>query len=52
MKITAANWAPVIFKAVMMNPIHIKWLKFLLSSLITDTYTILNTMTDTALSMK
>jgi hypothetical protein len=53
MKITAANWAPVILKeAVMMNLILIKWLKFLLSSLITDTSTILNIMMDTALSMK
>lgn len=53
MKITAPNWTLVILKEVMMmNLNYINWLIFHLSSLITDTFTILNTMMDTALSMK
>lgn len=53
MKITAANWTPVLLKkVVMVNLNNINRLKFLLSSLIMDTSTTLNTMMDTALFMK
>ena len=53
MKITAANWTPVLLKkVVMVNLNNLNRLKFLLSSLIMDTSTTLNTMMDTALFMK